>query len=34
MPGGQRGLLAGVASDASGLGFTLGALVFGRWRKA
>ena len=34
MPGGRQGLLAGVASDASGLGFTLGGLVFGRWRKA
>jgi len=26
--------LGGIASDAFGLGFTLGGLIFGRWRKA
>ena len=32
--GNRHDLLSGIASDASGLGFTLGGLIFGRWRKA
>jgi hypothetical protein len=30
----RHDLLFGIASDASGLGFKLGGLIFGRWRKA
>jgi len=34
VPGGRHDLLSGFASDAAGLGFTLGGLIFGRRRKA
>ena len=30
----RHDLSSGIASEAAGLGFTLGGLIFGRWRKA